>query len=244
MNRRFLIAVAAIASPLLFGLAAPQAWAVPSSCVDGGTYASYMATNAAGGCFVGDKTFSNFNYTSSGTNATAIPASGVTVNTIGPAGSGATLLGPDIGLQFNAPWSVGAGQALDSLITFDVAVTSGAALIHDAGLVQGGTSFSGNGLGQVAENACGPAPCTPSGAINLFTIDSAGQVKLTDLTVFSPTGSLSVVKDISVNGNSGSASISLVNDTFSQIPEPASLTLLGSALIGLGWLGRCRSKAA
>jgi hypothetical protein len=242
LSPRKWLALTGVLLPL--GFASPQAWA--TACVDGDTFASYEATNATGGCTIGDKTFSNFTYTSSATNATKIDAGGVTVDTIGPAGSGATLSGPDIGLQFNAGWTVGSGQILDSLIGFDVAVTDGPALIKDAGLVQGGSGISGNGIGSVAENACAPAPCTPSGAINLLTVDTAGEVSLTDMAIFTPTGSLSVTKDISVNGNSGTAEISRVNDTFSQtsVPEPASLTLLGSTLVAFGWVGHRRRKPA
>lgn len=43
------------------------------------------------------------------------------------------------------------------------------------------------------------------------------------------------------SGQEASASLQFVS---AAVPEPASLTLLGGALVGLGWLGRGRRKAA
>lgn len=219
--------------PLLaLAAALPSAWATPV-CPDGGTLSTFLGSGYS--CQVGDKIFSGFTYTSSAFGgALAVPAAGVTVDTIGPLGSGASLLGGNIGLQFNAGWNALAGETTDSDIGFTVTVLGGAKLIEDFGLAQ----VSGvlpNGNASVVENGCGPAPCTPSElAVMTFDYGDSNTQRVAD-TMFTPLGSVEVSKDISVTGGTnGAAHLSIVQDTFSQVPEPLSMSLFGGGLALLG----------
>src|SRR5688572_30358295 len=54
-------------------LLAANATAAPVTCAANGSYASLMATNAAGGCFVEDQLFSNFTYLSGASGAGVAP---------------------------------------------------------------------------------------------------------------------------------------------------------------------------
>jgi hypothetical protein len=215
-------------------------------CPDGGLLSTFLAQGYT--CQIGDKLFSDFSYVSSAFGgALAVPSAGVTVDTLGPAGTGASILSTAIGLEFSAGWNALAGQTTDSDIDFTVTVLGGGSLdIEDFGLAQ----VSGvlpNGSASVVENGCGPAPCTPA-ELEVMTFDYGGSntQRVSD-TMFAPVGSVTVSKDVSVTGGTtGSAHLSLVSDTFSQtsiVPEPSTLVLLASGLFGLAYLPRRRRSS-
>lgn len=197
--------------------------AAAASCPSGDTLAQL---EALGSCQVGDKIFSDFTYTDSVSGgATAVLATAITVDTVGP---GEDVSGANYGLEFNGSWTADNGQTSDGDIGFEVTVVNGAGMeITDAGLAQTSGIFNG-GVASVSEQGCSGAGCTP-GTWAVLTLEDGSTDQGASDTILSPTGTVTVSKDINVVApNGGFASISLVTDTFSQtaVPEPRALSLL------------------
>lgn len=221
------IVVCAIAAAMNAGAANVSA----QSAIPQGTTVQNLVDLGTTGITIGDKTFYDFSLGGS------IAASQISV---------APATGPDIGLEFLYNWTANNGNNQDTVIRYNVHVNDPNQMITEVGLNFNGTANIGNASGLTA--------ATVTETINDLAGNTIGQISTIDggplfattnrdsdsLTI-TPARDLSLVKDILVHsgiGDGGTASISFVDNTFEQVPEPASMSLL--VLGGLTMLRRRR----
>jgi hypothetical protein len=202
------------------------------------TYDNYLGSGFS--CGIDDKTFSNFQY--SGTSnppGYGVPAAGITVTPITTAGNA--------GFQFSADWFASTSSGIleqNSLIQYTGNVNQNGNPITELSLSIGGVNWTGTGAVLVNETACLGAvfpACSGGQILTLSVFDSSVGSKLFDSAGFAGVSEIDIQEEITVQaGTNGSARLSLVTNQFSETPEPASLVLFGSGVLGLGALLRRR----
>jgi hypothetical protein len=204
-------------------------------------------TNGSNGTITsGDKVFSGFSYSVSGTGL--VDASNVNVNPI-------TLNG-NFGLQFQAGWNnPNSGTTTDALLGF--VVTAPGPLIVDDELLGNPYTLAGSGTNSltgsvsIVETAINPSNVTisslsiqDSAVYNPTTGNTTHTTISDDHSLFSatPYTSLTISKDMQFRNGGLEPTLSYVDQTFSQVPEPGVLGMLLSSGIA-GSLFLLRRKA-
>jgi hypothetical protein len=180
-------------------------------------------TNSGADLIVGDKEFDNFSisgdYQASQVNVTPIQENG------------------DYGIRFSGGFVAG-GQTEDLILGYQVSVTNSPDEISAANLLFNGAVTFGTGLAEVVEQVFTNNPPAFYGQMAVFATATTNQLS-TSLPIIPPQTFLSINKDVELTAQLPAfSSISIIDQTYTQVPEPSTLALAVAGLSGLFLLRR------
>lgn len=166
----------------------------------------------------------------------------VVTGNLSPDLSNYELVAVDQGFRLVGPVGVADGEIGDILLSYSV-VTADSLVIAGASLYANVRAIGSGSQANVAEDLFG-AGQDPIASLFVFATGGGG-FDPTDAAAFEPVASLRmVVKDIQVKsaGPAGIAAISIVEQTFAVVPEPATVLLVALGAGGLLVAGRRRQR--
>jgi len=213
---------------------------VPDSNANGKVDLADLIASGPAGFIIGDKHFNNFSYTPSG-GANTPTAADISVDNFST--------GTDEAIRFGFGWFTINGISMDSRIDYQVTVTdpNPATMIDGVDLLFNGIAV-GSAVGDVAETVSDTQNNLLAQLFVFTDPDGSGPahgVPSTSAPILPNQRVILVDKDIQLfsapaTGANNFASVSFVDNSYHQTPEPLAMTLLGLGG-GLSMLRRRRT---
>jgi hypothetical protein len=193
---------------------------------------SELVNTNLSGVEIGDKLFGDFSVSFSANNGFTCADLQLTAlsNQIG------------FGISFTGPMSALGNVTKDVVFRFSVAVTNSSQLISDVHLDYNGV-VTGAGFSSVVEDVfTGGFGGTLIDQINAFNLGGTNEQLSTAADLPTPEQKIYIEKDVvfggGADGNQNSSFISIIDQTFSQVPEPSTIFLSFAGLATLLFVKR------